>query len=554
MKSRDGSLWIGTGNGLAQWKDGRVLRRIGLDEGLPSATIRALYETPQGMWIGTTAGIALLAPDAGLRAWGANDYPATGSFDFLADPDGTLWIASDAGLLRMREGRFRQYGSRVGLPRDTVMRILDDGTGSLWLSSNHGVFRIERDDLDALDAGRLQSLPVEVFDHGDGMLSSQCNGGSAPAGWMMGDGRLWFPTARGVAVVDPLLAGGQRRTVAPLVFESVLVDGQFQPMASSYRMGHQARRLVVRYAGLDMRSPGRQVYRYRLAGFDEDWQEAGSQTEVVYTSLPPGRFRFEVQVARSPADDWSQVSSAGFDLLVEPPFWYRPWFVLACGVGLAGLSFLVYALALAGQRRKQRRLQALVDASTRELLSKNGALEQAGRERDALLAQLAWQASHDALTGLPNRRAGDAHLEQAVARAHEQGQPLVVALLDVDRFKQINDGHGHATGDRVLQAVAAVMAGLAAERGCFVARHGGEEFLVCMERTTLEQALPVLEELRARVAAVATPGDDGQPLHCTCSAGVARLEAGQAVHALLARADARLLQAKQAGRNRVVSG
>jgi len=553
LRSGDGSLWIGTGNGLAQWKDGQVLLRLGIEDGLPSSTIRALYETPQGLWIGTTAGIAQRRADGSLRSWGPHEYPATGSFDFLADPDGTLWIASDAGLLRLRGGRFRQYGRAEGLPRDTVMRILDDGAGSLWLSSNHGVFRVERADLEALDEGRLASLPVEVFDRGDGMLSSQCNGGSAPAGWAMTDGRLWFPTARGVAVLDPQLARGHRRSVAPLVFESVLVDGVAQAPAAGYRMDTSARRLVVRYAGLDLRSPGRQVYRYRLAGFDEDWQEAGGQTEVAYTSLPPGRFRFEVQVARSPVEDWSRVSSAAFDLEVAAPFWYRSWVIALCALGLAGLAWLGYRLALARQRRQQRQLQAVVEARTHELRAKNAALEQAGRERDTLVAQLAWQAAHDALTGLPNRRAGDGQLEQAVAVALAAGEPLAVALLDVDHFKQINDRHGHAIGDQVLQAVAAVLAGLAAERGCFAARHGGEEFLLCMPQLELARAVPLLEQLRQRVAAIGVPGADGEVVRCTCSIGVAVLEPGQAVHGLLARADARLLRAKQDGRDRVVA-
>ncbi|MBD9370269.1 ligand-binding sensor domain-containing diguanylate cyclase [Xanthomonas sp. XNM01] len=556
LQDRDGSVWIGTGGGLVRWRDGRPERIYGEADGLPARFVRTLYQARDGtVWIGTSGGIAALRRDGTLRGWRpADGFPAVGSFDFLEDADGTLWIASDRGVLRMRDGRFSQYDHRVGLPRDTVLRILDDGAGNLWLSSNYGVFRIPRAGFDEVDRGTRTQLVVEVFDHNDGMPSSQANGSSAPAGWRMRDGRLWFPTARGVVVIDPTVASRQRARDTPLLIEAAEVDGQPLPLDVTPVLPPDARRLTVHYAAISLRAPGKLRYRYRLSGFEHAWVDAGGGTEAAYTNLPPGRFRFEVQATNAPADWSGTVASAGFDLQVEPPFWYRFWFLLSCAAGLAVLAVLVHLGMTARQRAHRRRLRALVEQGTRELRLKNEALERSDREREALMQQLAWQATHDTLTGLPNRRAGDQRLDQAIAAAEATGAPLCVALIDIDHFKRVNDRHGHAAGDAVLCRVAATMGEFAERQAIFISRHGGEEFLACMPGRHLAQAEAAMAMLAAAIAGQQLRLDDGASLHCTVSAGVAALVPGQSAHALLAVADQRLHEAKQQGRDRIVAG
>jgi diguanylate cyclase (GGDEF)-like protein len=155
-------------------------------------------------------------------------------------------------------------------------------------------------------------------------------------------------------------------------------------------------------------------------------------------------------------------------------------------------------------------------------------------ERADLLGRLTEIALTDELTGLPNRRAWDKRLEQAV-RATD---PICVAILDLDRFKAFNDDHGHQDGDRLLKEAAAAWRAELRPTDT-LARYGGEEFVVLLDGNDLECARRVVDRLRA-----ATPR--GQ----SCSAGVARREAGEDVTALLGRADEALYEAKRAGRNR----
>lgn len=159
----------------------------------------------------------------------------------------------------------------------------------------------------------------------------------------------------------------------------------------------------------------------------------------------------------------------------------------------------------------------------------------------------------DDLTGLANRRGLYRFLDE-LGRQDLTDLKLALLLVDIDHFKQINDQHGHATGDAALQAIGEALAVFVAEWGLFAARFGGEEFLVCMEELPLADGVARMGELLARIGALEVATEEGVVLHCTFSAGVAELAPGQSAHALLAQADDRLLQAKQQGRNRIVAG
>lgn len=161
------------------------------------------------------------------------------------------------------------------------------------------------------------------------------------------------------------------------------------------------------------------------------------------------------------------------------------------------------------------------------------------------------RARTDGLTGLANR----AHLleagERLLAQAREQGQPFCAVMLDVDFFKRVNDTHGHPAGDAVLKAVAAQARG--AVRGHdLVGRYGGEEFLILLIGASLQPAAAAAERLRLRIAGSPVV-HEGTWIKVTVSQGVAQARAGEDLAGLVARADAALYQAKDGGRDRVVT-
>jgi diguanylate cyclase len=199
---------------------------------------------------------------------------------------------------------------------------------------------------------------------------------------------------------------------------------------------------------------------------------------------------------------------------------------------------------------------------TRAMLERTREVEQEmkrnSEEADALresLERARRDAEIDHLTGLPNRRAFEAVLQREVREAQAEIDNLTVAICDIDHFKAVNDNHGHETGDRVIQAVAQVLARISGER-CHVARHGGEEFVLLFRGKTVAEAAAILDEARESLATrhfVNRTTD--QPFgQITFSGGVANVFAHSDPREALGAADAALYHAKSAGRNRVCQG
>ena len=163
-------------------------------------------------------------------------------------------------------------------------------------------------------------------------------------------------------------------------------------------------------------------------------------------------------------------------------------------------------------------------------------------ERGELLGRLEIAARTDDLTGLLNRRAWDEELGRELSRADRNGAALCVGILDLDRFKQYNDAHGHQAGDRFLKQMAGAWS-QTLRAGDILARYGGEEFAVALPGTNLDRARQMLDRLRESLP-------EGQ----TCSAGVCRWDGEESAEKLTARADTALYTAKDAGRDQVSSG
>jgi len=162
-------------------------------------------------------------------------------------------------------------------------------------------------------------------------------------------------------------------------------------------------------------------------------------------------------------------------------------------------------------------------------------------------------ADEDHLTGLPNRRAFETRFEEEYRLARANAETLWIAFCDIDHFKQINDGHGHEAGDRVLRLVAENLARISGDR-CHVARHGGEEFVLLFRGETIEAVQARLEALRGQLAERRLVNrTTDQPFgQVTFSAGIAEVFACGDPRTALRAADAALYRAKQEGRNRVI--
>lgn len=553
LTSHDGSLWIGTINGLVRrHRDGR-LEPVRTQRQGEEGVVRSLHEDARGsLWVGTANGMAHIDSDGRLRTYDRYTdpaFPAASAFDIHVDPHGAVWIGSDAGLIRFHDGEFTRFGQDSGLPNESVFRVLPAGDDALWLASDQDVFRIGRAQFAEMDRGQRSRLAPEIIGRADGMRSNQANGNTFPAGALDTRGNFWVPTAEGVVIIDPRILSAQQAVAPRTVIDSVVINGIPQPLGQAIQTrARDLNRVVFGFAGLNFRNLDNMVYRYRLEGVDKDWIDARNSTEAVYTHLPPGQLRFQVEAIVRP-DDWrmrQRVGHASISLQVIPPFWESWSFRLAMLALFMGAFALILRASQMVHIRRQRVLSQLVETRTAELREKNEALEVASRERQQLLEKLELQATHDELTGLPNRRAA----RRELARLVDQQRFLQVALVDADQFKRINDTYGHDTGDRVLIALGDHLRDTVAGRGS-CARLGGEEFLMILPELSHDDARECCESLRAAVEATPVTLADGRSIHYTVSIGLSSRARGAPVATLLNQADVQTYRAKAAGRNRV---
>lgn len=237
---------------------------------------------------------------------------------------------------------------------------------------------------------------------------------------------------------------------------------------------------------------------------------------------------------------WAALGGALFSMAVLLRDGGRP------GTGDIALALGLLSLGLAAQlvlnerfaRRRERRLTEV-----------RAALE----AQSAMLEEL---VRSDAVTGVTNRRGLMQDLTAEVYRALRYRRPLSVLMVDIDHFKHVNDAHGHAVGDHVLQEVATTMRA-SVRASDLVARYGGEEFVIVLPETDLIAAGLAAEKLRSAIAAHPFT-NGGQPIEVTVSVGVAaltegRLSPAETARRLIVKADAAMYEAKHAGRNRVRS-
>ena len=360
LRDRQGTLWLGTGgSGLLQ-QAGTQWRRI---DGLPSDDVKVLLESQDGaLWVGTYGGLARVTGDD-VRTWTTADGLSSDRIRSLhEDEAGVLWIGTyDAGLNRFADGSFVPIRKRDGLYDDGVFAILDGGDGRYYMSSNRGIHSVAKRELDAFVSGASRHVTHRAWRRADGMPSSECNGGRQPSGLRAADGTLWFPTQGGVAVIDPR-AVPENRFPPPVVVEEVTAGRRTVLPGEPIVLAPGERRLEVRYTANTFVRPESARFRYRLAGYDDDWVEAGNRRFAQYANVPPGGYVLTILAANS--DGVWNTEGVSLSIRIDPYWWQTLWFRAAAALLAVGLLGAAYQRRISALKRRR----AEQDAFARRLL------------------------------------------------------------------------------------------------------------------------------------------------------------------------------------------
>ena len=331
LEDREGRLWAALPGGLSELQ-GRGVRNVIPGGPLLNDAFVILCETREGsLWAGSYAHGLWRLKDGKSQLYTTADGLSSDEIRFLLeDRDGTLWIGTfGGGLNGLRNGHFFSITAKEGLLSDNISHVQDDGHGSLWLSTTRGICRVRKQDLNDYISGKTKFIKPVNYGVADGLRSAQCAPGypTSRGGTQTADGRLWFPTSRGLAAVNP----NERppaldATVVHLL--DVTVDGRSIALNKAAVLPPGDGRVQFRYTGINLSTPERVRYSYRLEGLDRDWLTAVSRRVTNYNSLPHGRYRFVVR-AGVPGGPSSETS---FAFVLEPHFYESAWFRYLCAV------------------------------------------------------------------------------------------------------------------------------------------------------------------------------------------------------------------------------
>jgi len=394
----EGVVWVGTySRGLYRWQNGQfsVLRR---SDGLASSSVRSLLADRRGdLWIAFSSGDTLqrmragqfqsyqlpkgsravrtITEDADGNIWMANldaqllrvigdsirdETPQSSGGNrpircLTGTTDGSLWIGySAAGVGRLKEGRFALLGKAQGLQDDSICSLMADERGRIWFGSDHGIFCVSEQELANAAEGKAAEVQSIAYARDHGLPSVQGYYGYSPGAARTRDGRILIPTHAGLVIVHPDRVQ-TNRVRPPVLIESVAVDNRIVQTGQSYLtlvLPPDHRKLEVAFTAPSFIEPEKVRFRYRLAGLEQEWVEAGNERSVLYPRLPPGKYQFSV-TAGNYAGVWNE-TGAYFNLEVKPFLWHKWWFRVALGVLLAAAVFAV------GRYVSHRRLQGRI--------------------------------------------------------------------------------------------------------------------------------------------------------------------------------------------------
>ena len=356
FQDREGTLWIGAltedrPGGLYRFREGKLEQVAGIPD------VRAIAEDRDGgLWLGGLAGLRYMRGSK-IVAYGQKQGLSSNSvYDIHQDSTGTLWVATyGGGLNRFRDGRFKAITTQDGLPDNLLLGLLEDGEGNLWFSSNQSVFRLSLKELNDFADGKVSFLSPLSYGAAEGMRSTESNGGS-PGAWAARDGRIWFPTLRGVVAIDP--AAGNR--LPP----PVAVEEAWANKFTLARNGHTSvppgnNTFDFRFTALSFSAPEKLHFKYRLEPFDKDWVDARTRRTAHYTNMDPGEYSFHVLAANN-FGIWSD-QEASVRFVLRPHFYQTTWFRGLCVAVLLAMIWVLHQLRLRELRKQEEKFREAVE-------------------------------------------------------------------------------------------------------------------------------------------------------------------------------------------------
>ncbi len=417
LKASDGSIWIGSNEGLIQLQNFNPLAKLTYTKevfyneknGLSSNIVRAIFEdTNHNIWIGTrTGGITIISPlgeityhntktgfpsnfimsikqDQNGIIWvGTNnagivklkeqtqiEHISTEQglvselvFNTYIDKENTVWATTNQGISQIKNGKITNFTARNGLPFSSVFDILEDKSSNFWCTTSQGIFVIAKKDLENSINIKAEKIPFELFNKSDGMKENQCSG--ATFSLKTADGQFWFPTMGGIVSIDP--SSIPTNQIRPnIAINKIIADGK-AIFANSELIVLPAgtQRIVFEYSGLSFVRPSDVKFRYKMEGIDKDWISAEEERKATYTNLPPNTYIFKVEAYNE--EELKSEVVATVEFKIEPLFYQTNAFRAVVIILFLAILYLIYRWRISIIQKSNQKLEHTVEQRTAEI-------------------------------------------------------------------------------------------------------------------------------------------------------------------------------------------
>ena len=372
-------MWVATdGNGLFLYEGDKVTV-FTTHDGLASNNLRNVLRDRQGaLWIATFGGGVTRYTEGKFTTYTTADGLGSNWVVTLYEArDGAMWLSTRGGLSRYAHEKFLTFRAQDGLPVNFVTAIIEDDQGNFWFSCDQGIFRVKKTDFDEFAAGKIPRLAPVIYGPEDGLLSTGFLAGQQSVSCRAADGRLLFPSLKGLVAVDPAHLTSNT-VIPPVQIEDVTINKRPVRLGPAIEIAPGDGDVEIHYTALSFVAPAKMRFRYKLEGFDQQWVDAGTRRFAYYANLPPGRYNFQV-IASNNDGVWNR-TGAVVAFRLQPHFHETAWFwgVLAIGLGLGVLG--IFRVRTAALRRSNEQLERRVAERTAALAERSTQLARSYEE------------------------------------------------------------------------------------------------------------------------------------------------------------------------------
>lgn len=377
---RQGNTWIGTPNGLNRFNAAtRQFSVFTTREGLSGDSINFIFQPRQGnLLVGTDEGLNVLEEESFTASALPQPFARYYFNCVFEDKRDVSWFGTNSGLIRQKNDETTLYTQQCGLVENYIFSILEDDNGYIWLAGRNGVSRLSKQELEDFAAGKVKRIHPDAYNETDGMKSGWCTNN----GCKTRDGRFWFPTSIGAAVIDPNNIKQDNLSPPPII-EKLIVDGEsiyIHPNGKEenhLELAPGKKRLEICYTAVSFINPKKIGFKLRLIGYDSDWVDVGTARTTTYTGLSPGRYTFIVLAANA-AGTWNQTNAA-FSFYLKPYFYQTTWFyILVTGIVLL-TAVSLFGLRIRQLKAREKELKKLVELRTMDLKKSRDIIEEKNR-------------------------------------------------------------------------------------------------------------------------------------------------------------------------------